>query len=241
MELMYLCRHQAGCDLLSALTEWRGRKYKPGVWQVKVFPSLTENVQCLENTPATLLSLISRSLPAQPTAHPDPHPMSPGLEHCLRQRHTRHSGLSFSVNRRMGVVNTQSRSISLCAIQPPSPQAEATSQQAGMMFKSLTGRAGIPRSQFPAPAFGVSENKVVLMMDCFTAECKREAAGGGPQQLNTAPEPYLHSAMQQCRWLLVETTVSCRKKPLAPEQGVLWSWNGLGTCQISHHLLFQKS
>lgn len=109
------------------------------------------------------------------------------------------------------------------------------------MFKSLTGRAGIPRSQLPAPAFRVSENKVVLMVDCFKAKCKREAAGGGPWQLNTAPEPYLHSAMQQCRWLLVETIVSCRKKPLAPEQGVLWSWNGPGTCQISHHLLFQKS
>lgn len=99
MELMYLCRHEAGCDLLSALTERSGRKYKPGVWQVKVFPSVSENVQCLQSTPATLLSFISRPLPAQPTAHSDPHPTAPGLEHCPRQRDTRHLRLSFSVNR----------------------------------------------------------------------------------------------------------------------------------------------
>lgn len=80
----------------------------------------------------------------------------------------------------MWAVNRQFGSISICATQPPSPQAEATSQQAGMMFKSFTGRAGIARSQLPAPAFGVLENKVALMVDCFTAECKREAAGGGP-------------------------------------------------------------
>lgn len=165
--------------------------------------------------------------------------MSPGLEHCPRQRHTRHLGLCFSVNRWM--VNTKSRSISICATQPPSPQAEATSWQAGRMLKSLTGRAGIPRSQFSAPAFRVSENKVAFMVDFFTVERKREPPGDGPWQLNAAPEPYLHFAMQQCRWLPVETTVSCRKKPLAPEQGVLWSWNRLRTCQISHHLLLQKS
>lgn len=105
-ELMYLCRHEAGCDLLSALTEWSGRKYKPGVWQVKVFPSMSENVQCLHSTPATLLSFISRSLPAQSTARSDPHPTAPGLEHRPRQRHTRHLGLYFSVNRWMGMVNT---------------------------------------------------------------------------------------------------------------------------------------
>lgn len=96
MEIWYLCRHEAGCDLLSAPTERSGRKCKPGVWQVKVFPSMSENVQYLESTPASLLSFISRSLPA---LHTDPYPMLSGLEHCPRQRHTRHLGLSFSVNR----------------------------------------------------------------------------------------------------------------------------------------------
>lgn len=81
-----------------------------------------------------------------------------------------------------GDGKTQSRSISICVTQPPYPEAEATSGilGAGIMFKSLTGRAGIPRSQLPAPAFGVSENEGVLMVDCFKEECKRQAAGGGP-------------------------------------------------------------
>lgn len=102
--------------------------------------------------------------------------------------------------------------IYICATQPPCPQV------GGMMFKSLTGTAGIPRRQFPAPAFAVFAENKVLMVDCFAAERKREAAGSGPRQLNNAPEPHLPSAMQQCRWLSVET---CRKKTLAPEQGVL--------------------
>lgn len=228
-QLMYLSRHGAGCDLLSALTEPRGRKYRPGVWQVKAFPSMSENVQWLESTPAALIHLQIFALTAHCTLGSIPHVPRAG---ALPQAETHQALGSLSVNRWMGMVNTQSSSISICATQPPCPQV------GGMMFKSLTGTAGIPRSQFPAPAFGVSENKV-LMVDCAAAECKREAAGSGPRQLNNAPEPYLHSAMQQCRWLSVETTVSCRKKPLAPEQGVLWSWKI--TCQISHHLLFQRS
>ena len=110
--------------------------------------------------------------------------------------------VSLSERRSMGMVNTQSRPIPLRATQPPSLWAEATSQQAGMMFKPHTGRVGRPRRQFPAPALRGSknsENKDVLMVDCFMGECKRGAVGGGPWQPNTAPEPYLtvcHAAVK---------------------------------------------
>lgn len=62
----------------------------------------------------------------------------------------------------MGTVNTQSRLIHLRATQTPSPQAEAASQRAGMMFKPCIGRVGTPRSWFLAPALRgsqTSENK----------------------------------------------------------------------------------
>lgn len=224
---MYLSRHGAGCDLLSALTEPSGRKCKPGVWQVKVFPSMSENVQWLESTPATLIHLQIFALTAHCTLWSIPHVPRTGAPPQAEA----HEALgSLSVNRWMGMVNIQSRSIYICATQPPCPQV------GGKMFKSLTGTAGIPRRQFPAPAFAVFAENKVLMVDCFAAERKREAAGSGLRQLNNAPEPHLPSAMQQCRWLSVET---CRKKTLALEQGVLWSWKI--TCQISHNLFSKRA
>lgn len=159
---MYLSRHGAGCDLLSALTEPSGRKCKPGVWQVKVFPSMSENVQWLESTPATLIHLQIFALTAHCTLWSIPHVPRTG---ALPQAEAHEALGSLSVNRWMGMVNIQSRSIYICATQPPCPQV------GGMMFKSLTGTAGIPRRQFPAPAFAVfTENSFDGGLLCSRAQ-----------------------------------------------------------------------
>lgn len=176
---MYLCRHEAGCDLLSALTEWSGRKYKPGVWQVEVFPSKSENVQCPETTPASLLSFISRSLPALHTLTHIPCPQ--GWRHTMPQAEAHQALGSLFLCEQMNGDGKYTVQIDfhLCYT-TTSPQAEATSWQADRVFNSLTGRVSIPRSRFPAPVFGVLENKVALMVDCFIAECKRQTTGDGP-------------------------------------------------------------
>lgn len=241
---MCLCRHQAGCDLVSALAQQSGRKCKPGVWLQKVFPfhfskcpMPGEQPHCslLIHCQVFACSAHLASYTAQTTTCPDPCHMGPGLKHCTRQRHARHSSLSLW---------TQINGDGKHTVQTHFP----------LNYPAIltTGRSDSPAGLYDAQALHWQSWHIKKTASCSCPQRLRNlrwwtASWESAKQMlevahgsRTLPQSLTwRSAMQQCRcWQ--KPFQSCRTAPVAPEQDVLWSQNGPGTCQILVTCCFHK-
>lgn len=141
----------------------------------------------------------------------------------------------------MGMVNTQSRLISLWATQPLSPQKVVKRLPSRLVWCSSPALAELAHQEASFLLLPSETQKPQMFYWWIalwqSAKQMLEVAHGSqtlPQSLTWC------SAMQQWSPLLAKTTPSCRKAPVAPEQDVLWSQNGPGTCQIPITSCFHK-